>query len=268
MHHLKKLLFMFCAALLVSGAAYLQHLADLRQERLDLLNLEIVELTESYENQIENLQQLYEHTAGELKETQLENYDTHQELNKTLEQIEVIEKRNRQLEHILFNQQQTYRNAVALNGSTMNALSTSDFTARQYERAWSRLGAHGLLGTGPALLRAEETYGVNSLILAAIAYHESGGGMSKIAREKHNLFGLGAFDSSPYLSAISFPTKDDSIYFAARLLRNSYLSSWGRNYRGDNLAAIGVSYASDPLWAAKIGNCMSMIARAAIPEGR
>jgi hypothetical protein len=269
MHHrLKPLIFLAGAALLLGGVTYLQHLAALQQEKLDQLHNHIGVLTQSYENRIDDLSQLYNDTARELKETIDTNLELSSELREALQRIETVEIRNRQLEQILFNQRQTYRTAVALNGSTMPLLTPSSFTARQYERAWARLGAHGLSGTGAALVRAEEVYGINSLALAAIAYLESGGGMSRIAREKNNLFGLGAFDANPFLYAYTFSTKDDSIYYAANLLTSSYLSRWGRNYRGDDLTAVGIRYASDPLWSSKVGRSMSIIARAAIPEGR
>lgn len=257
MPRLNTLKFLVAAALIVVGVSYLQHLAVLQQEKLNILLHKIDDLTYRYEN-----------TTRELRETNEVNLELKFELDEALQRIETVEKRNEHLEQILFNQQQTYRNAVALSGSTMPVLSTSSFTAQQYERAWARLGAHGLKGTGAALVRAEELYGINSLALASIAYLESAGGMSSIARDKNNLFGLGAFDGNPILYAYTFSTKDDSIFYAAQLLSNSYLSRWGRNYRGDNLVAIGVRYASDPQWAEKVGRAMSLIARAAVPEGR
>ncbi len=257
MPRLNTLKFLIVSALIVGGVNYLQHQAALQQEKLDLLL-----------HHLDDLTFLYEHTARELRETNKANRELKFELDEALQRIETVEKRNEQLEQLLFNQRQTYCNAVALSGSTMPVLSISSFTAKQYERAWVRLGAHGLRGTGAALVRAEEIYGINSLALASIAYLESAGGMSRIAREKNNLFGLGAFDGNPILYAYTFSTKDDSIYYAAQLLSNSYLSRWGRNYSGDNLVAIGVRYASDPQWAEKVGRAMSLIARAAIPEGR
>lgn len=268
MHRIATIIFLAGSVFLVGGGNLLQYQAEKRQEKLDSLYLEIENLTESYENQIDHLTRLYDNTALELKETQEEKQTLHGNLDEALQRIESVENRNRYLEQILFNQRQTYRNAVAMNGSTMRILTVSSFTATQYERAWSRLGAHGLRGTGAAFVRAEEIYGINSLVLAAIAYHESAGGMSRIAIDKNNLFGLGAYDHAPYRHAFTYSTRQDSIYYAANLLRNSYLSRWGRNYRGDNLVAVGIRYASDPYWASKVGRCMWMIASAAIPEGR
>jgi beta-N-acetylglucosaminidase len=249
--------FLAVTTLTMLGLVYFQYRADLQQEKYDRLT-----------RQIDDLQEIYESTARELTEVHEENRDLIQDLHEAIIRIETVEQRNNELETILFNQRQTYRNAVAMQGSSMPVLTLSSFTAKQYERAWSRLGAHGLKGTGNSLVQAEELYNVNSLVLSAIAYLESAGGMSKLAREKNNLFGLGAGGSNPYHNALYFSSKDDCINFTAKLLRNRYLSRSSRSYRGDNLIAIGPRYAEDPCWAEKVGRTMSKIARVAIPGGR
>ncbi|MEW5785498.1 MAG: glucosaminidase domain-containing protein [Bacillota bacterium] len=226
------------------------------------------EKSKQLEKQFNDLNQIYTDTVNDLDEVRDENETLFLQLHDALIKIDDVEKRNAELELILFNQRQTYRHAVAMQGSIMPVLTQSSFTAQMYERAWVRLGAHGLKGIGDALVEAEERYGVNSLVLASIAYLESAGGMSKIARNKNNLFGLGAGDIDPYGHAMSFSYKDDSIYYVANLFRTNYLSRGGRFYRGENLEAIGIRYASDPLWAYKVGRAMSIIARSAIPEGR
>jgi len=223
---------------------------------------------EQLQFQLEELNQEYVETLNDLDKVTDDKADLYQQLDEALNRIEDVEKRNTELETILFNQRQTYRTAVALQGATMPALSVSGFTEKMFERAWSRLGAHGLKGIGEALVEVEERHGVNSLIIAAIAYLESGGGRSRIAREKNNLFGLGAADPSPFTSAITFNHKNDSVFFVANLLRYSYLCRSGRHYRGNNLVAINVRYATDPFWAEKVARAMAKIARAAIPQGR
>lgn len=249
--------FLGAATLIMLGLVYIQYYSDLQQEKYDRLSRRITDLEEVYDS-----------TSRELTEANEKNRELIQDLHDAIIKIEKVEERNSELETILFNQRQTYRNALAMQGSTMTVLTLSDFTAKQYERAWNRLGAHGLKGTGESLVQAEELYSVNSLVLSAIAYLESAGGMSKLAREKNNLFGLGAGGANPYRSALCFSSKDECIYYAARMLRNRYLNRGSRGYRGDNLVAIGPRYAADPLWAEKVGRTMSKIARAAIPGGR
>ena len=54
---------------------------------------------------------------------------------------------------------------------------------------------NGLEGLGVCFQRMEEKYSINSIILLSIAILESGYGLSKLAKEKNNLFGLDANDS-------------------------------------------------------------------------
>lgn len=234
------------------------------QHHVKLISEEKVILQEK----MDDLNKVHSEIIRGLDEIYQENDQLFYQLVDALDKIENVEKRNTELERTLFNQRETYRNAVALQGSTMPVLSKSEFTACQYERAFSQLNARGLMGTGEAFVKAEKIYGVNSLVLVCIAYLESAGGMSQIARVKNNLFGLGAADGSAFASALTFSSKEDSIDFAANLLQNNYLSRSGRFYRGDNLQAINIRYASDPRWAEKIGQTMALVARLAIPEGR
>ncbi|NMD42985.1 MAG: hypothetical protein GYA86_06720 [Firmicutes bacterium] len=248
--------YLFFTIAALSGLLYLYEQNQQQQQRYERLT-----------QQIDDLQTVYEEAVQELTEVHDENRELIQDLEDALYRIETVRQRNTQLESILLNQRQTYRDAVGMRGASMTVLTRSHFTARQYERAWSRLGAGGLKGTGEALVRAEETYGVNSLVLAAIALLESGAGKSRLAREKNNLFGLGAGGADPYGSALSFSSREQCINYAARLLCNRYLSRGSRMYRGEDLSAVGPNYAADPEWAEKVSRHMSRIARAAIPGG-
>ncbi len=235
------------------------------------LNYHLTSQQQMYEKlsgDLENLDQAYKRTLDELRLLSQENKNLKTLLDEQVIVISTIEADKEKLEQILLNQTNTYRNAVSMRGTIMPVKSISNFTPNMYEQAWKKMSASALLGTGEAFCQAEEEYGINSLVLAAIAYLESGGGTSRIAREKNNLFGLGAGAPNPYESARCFACKEDSIYFTASLLRNSYLDRGGRFYRGDYLEHIGINYAADPQWATKIAGAMSKIARAAIPEGR
>lgn len=153
-----------------------------------------------------------------------------------------------------------------LTGINMPLLSRSGFSAGAFEKAWRRHGAAGLFGTGEALVRAEEKYGVNALALAAIIVHESGWGRSSIARRKNNLAGINATDSNPFGNARTFKSKGDCIFYLAKMLKQRYLTAGGSFYRGDNLAAVNACYASDPAWASKVASIMGVIARAATED--
>ena len=112
---------------------------------------------------------------------------------------------------------------------------------------------------GNDFVNNQNTYGVNALLMAAIAANESGWGDSNIAKTKNNLFGLNAVDSSPsqsanYFSSVSVCVKD----FAETYMSKRYLNPNNGNYRGGYLgnkaSGINVQYASDPYWGEKAAN--------------
>ncbi len=119
-----------------------------------------------------------------------------------------------------------------------------------------------LAGLGECLIAAEADTGISALILAGIIAHESGWGTSRLARDKGNLAGLGAYDGQEYSAGIRFDSRADSIMYLARLLATHYAPR-GKHYGGSHdLQGIGVRYASDPGWAAKVEGCMKIIAEA------
>jgi len=142
--------------------------------------------------------------------------------------------------------------------------SISGLTGADFEYVWQLYQAEHLMGTGDALIRAEQDYRINALVLAAIIVHESMWGKSVIARDKNNLAGLGAYDGSAYSSAMSFSTKADCINYLAALLSRYYVSPDGRHYHGPDLPGIGKTYATDPYWALKVAGKMKQIVLAAV----
>ncbi len=118
--------------------------------------------------------------------------------------------------------------------------------------------------------KTEKEEGVNGVYLLAHAIHETGWGKSRIAREKFNLYGYGAFDASPLKSAFDFQTPGDSVIFVAKKIRANYLTIGGKYYSkkyGATLRGMNEKYASDkvepndPLtWADKIARQMKAIA--------
>ena len=118
----------------------------------------------------------------------------------------------------------------------------------------------------------EKKYNVNGVLLAAIGIHESNWGKSQIAKEKKNLFGYGAYDSSPYSSAYTFDSYGEGIELLAKILSKYYLNEAGTKiyddekalasfYNGPTLSGINVRYASDPDWASKVFKKMEMLYR-------
>ena len=111
------------------------------------------------------------------------------------------------------------------------------------------LAGTGLEGLGQALVQAESETGINALVLASICAHESAWGTSRLARERNNLAGMGAFDDAPD-RAMRFESREDCVMFLARLLRDR---------QGRSLEEIGTWYASDARWAMKVAGCMRAI---------
>ena len=106
----------------------------------------------------------------------------------------------------------------------------------------------------------EEQYNINGLFVAAVGIHESAWGTSKIALNKNNLFGYGAYDSNPYNGAYNFESYSEAIDLIARVFVKYYLNpagtsiydgetANGRYYSGNTLSAVNKKYASDTNWA-------------------
>ncbi len=116
----------------------------------------------------------------------------------------------------------------------------------------------------------EQQYNINGIFVAAIGIHESAWGTSKISRDKKNLFGYGAYDSSPYSSSYSFSTYAEGIDLIARVLVKYYLNpngtpiyggeiANGKYYNGNTVSAVNKKYATDKNWANKVYNYMEYL---------
>lgn len=106
----------------------------------------------------------------------------------------------------------------------------------------------------------EKQYNINGVFVAAVGIHESDWGTSEIALQKNNLFGYGAYDSSPYNSAYTYNSYSQSIDLIARVFVKYYLNPKGTNiyggekaigtyYNGVTLTSVNNKYATDKNWA-------------------
>lgn len=109
-----------------------------------------------------------------------------------------------------------------------------------------------LANLGDAFMAAEHNYRVSARYLLAHAIEESAFGTSRIAQDKHNLFGYGADDAHPYQDAYTFASFAACIDFVAHMVAQNYLSPSGAYYHGPTLRGMNVTYASDPSWADNI----------------
>lgn len=113
-----------------------------------------------------------------------------------------------------------------------------------------------LRGLGSKLISVQNAYGVNAAMILSVAINESGWGISKIAQEKNNLFGLNAVDTSPGQSANTYNSPADCVeQFAKYYMSKGYLDPQDWRYYGgifgNKEIGIGVKYASDPYWGEK-----------------
>ena len=108
-----------------------------------------------------------------------------------------------------------------------------------------------MYGSGAIFKEVEEMYGVNALSMFSLAKTESASGTSKLALEKNNLFGYGAYDSCPFDCARSYSSIKDSIIDYAKNYLGSYATAGASYYFGSHQGTKGsgraVKYASDPL---------------------
>lgn len=116
----------------------------------------------------------------------------------------------------------------------------------------------------------EEQYNINGIFVAAVAIHESAWGTSKIAQNKYNLFGYGAYDSNPYNGAYEFSDYSESIDLIARVFVKYYLNpkgtsiyggetASGKYYNGATLTGVNTKYATDKNWANAVYNHMEYL---------
>ncbi|ANI24718.1 tape measure protein [Bacillus phage Smudge] len=113
-------------------------------------------------------------------------------------------------------------------------------------------------GMGATFLKAGQEYGLDPRYLVAHAAEESGWGTSKIARDKGNFFGIGAFDDSPYSSAYEFKdgtgsAAEKGIMGGAKWISEKYYGKG--NTTLDKMKAAG--YATNATWAPNIASIMA-----------
>ena len=116
----------------------------------------------------------------------------------------------------------------------------------------------------------DKTYHINGVFLASMAIHESAWGTSTIAQNKKNLFGYGAYDSSPYESSFSFEDYAEGIELVSKVLVKYYINeegtpiyeeelAKGSYYNGPTVSAVNIRYASDENWHNKIYKYMEYL---------
>lgn len=112
-------------------------------------------------------------------------------------------------------------------------------------------------GTGQTFIDAQNKYGINALLLFAMAAHESANGTSGYATKRNNLFGWNAVDANPN-QATSFSSVAVCVNQQAGVnLRGFVDVTDGRFFSsslGNKGSGLNVKYASDPYWGMEIAS--------------
>lgn len=112
-------------------------------------------------------------------------------------------------------------------------------------------------GTGQTFIDAQNKYGINALLLFAMAAHESANGTSGYATKRNNLFGWNAIDADPN-QATSFSSVAVCVNQQAGVnLRGFVDITDGRFFSsslGNKGSGLNVKYASDPYWGMEIAS--------------
>ena len=153
--------------------------------------------------------------------------------------------------HFNYFQYLSFRSASSVTASQLN-----NFLHHELGTAENRNNSV-LTGQGQHFINAQNRYGVNALLQYSKAMLESGRGLSAIARNNNNVFGLNAIDSAPGQNASVFPTVAASINDHANgWMSRGYL--WPEDWRyegphsGHKGSGMNVRYATDPYWGQKI----------------
>jgi len=122
-----------------------------------------------------------------------------------------------------------------------------------------------LWDTGSTFISAQNTYGVNALLVFSMACLESAYGTSNYAVNRNNLFGWSAYDSNPD-SASYFSSITQAINEHMGINLRGYLNINDYRYFGGQLgnkgSGINVKYAGDPYWGMKIASIAYSIDKA------
>lgn len=145
--------------------------------------------------------------------------------------------------------------------SASNLLSPSGLSAEQINAVLANAGV--LVGMGDEFLNVEREYGVNAIFGVAQAIEETGWGKSAIAVNKHNVFGITAYDSDPYGNASAFKDVPACIEYWGAFIKKYYLTPGAVYYVSPTPAGVARHWASDPDYANKLVKLMNQVATSA-----
>lgn len=105
----------------------------------------------------------------------------------------------------------------------------------------------GLEGLGNVVIEVENKYNINALFIVSVMRLESANGDSRLAKNKNNLFGIAAYDESPYSSAFHYSSKEECVRDFGRIIHKYYLGC-----DRETVNEINQKYSSSSSWAKQV----------------
>lgn len=196
-------------------------------ERANKLAEKANELTEIIESQNINIEELTKNIS-DLSQANQENQ-------------EIIDSLKTELENRLKELEEARQRIAKINSKVsfnhLNALEVSGATDVHMRRA---LKGTALESVANSFVRAEEKFGINAFLIAAIAAQESGWGTSARSKYQNNLTGYAVYSSDAKGS--TFSSWDESIMSTAELLKKEYLTPGGHSFNGYRVEDINKRY--------------------------
>lgn len=104
-----------------------------------------------------------------------------------------------------------------------------------------------LKGLGNVIIEVQEEYNINALFIVGVMKLESANGDSRLAQNKNNLFGIAAYDDSPYSSAFHYISKEECVRDFGRIIHEYYIDC-----DRETVHEINQKYSSSSSWARKV----------------
>ena len=142
---------------------------------------------------------------------------------------------------------------------TQQSLKASNTMTAEQIDAWINNNAPEgsiMRGKGEAFAKAAAESGLDVRYLVSHAAHETGWGTSQIAKDKGNMYGIGAFDATPYSSAYGYDSTEAGIIEGAKWIAQNYTNKGQDTLESMRFNNGQHEYATDPEWHTKIANIM------------
>ena len=148
-----------------------------------------------------------------------------------------------------------YAYYLYLPNHSKTAYTADDFNQIIKNYGYNSKSESVLYGEGASFIESQNVYGVNALLTFSAALNESAKGTSKIAKDKNNVFGHGAYDNCAYDCATFYSSVRESILAHAKITGQGYNSPTDSRYYGGHYgnkqSGMNIMYATDPYWGEK-----------------